>query len=627
MFIVTCSPLVRNSGKEPLSYFSKQDVPLGSLIKVPLRGRNVSAIVLEVSPLVTEKQSIKEASFSLKKLSSIRSSIFYFKETVEAAKKTADFFYTNPGTILSNYTPSPILEFGHDVKINHLKQNSEFELLAFQGTEEERILEYKGIIREYFAQKKSIFICFPTSEDLMRFKNEISRGIDNYTFSLGTIKSEKESRIVWKNALKEKHSVLILGTPSSLSIPRSDLGLIILEKESSRFYKTFKRPYSDARVFAENLAQLYKIPCLFADTALRVETTYRIEKLEINRLAQSKMRITTTANCLLIDMKKEKSDIFLKNKESQEVLSREAINIIENSFKKNERIFLFTVRRGISSITICNDCKTIVECRFCNSPVVLHEAKEPYFLCHHCGKRRDAKENCRACNSWDLRAFGIGIEKVAETVQKLFPETPLHIVSKDTVSTGKKAHEIIDKFMKTGGILIGTEMTLPYLHKKIESCIVVSLDSLFALPDFKIQERIFSIIQYIRERSKLNFLLQTRQAYSLLLQNALRGDYSSYYREELENRQIFKYPPFETLIKFSIEGKKEDIVAIAEPMIKKEDLGLFEIFPVFTPGKKGLILTAILRKSKNETTKKLLSEYIKTLPPSIKVDVAPESIL
>ncbi len=629
MFVITCAPITKSPTGEGLTYFSKEKIPEGSLVKVTLRGKIISAIVLEVKSLEDEKQALKTASFSLKKINTKSTTSFYFPEIINASKETADYFYTPLGATLSNYTPEMVLKNGHGIKIINRSIKSNYELLAFQGTEEERLLEYKGLIREYFAKGQSVLICFPTLEDLERFKIELTRGIEKYIFIFKGLKTKKELVSIWTNAIKEKHPILLMGTPQILSIPRKDIGLIIIEKELSRFYKSIRKPYTDARFFAESLAKHYKIPCIFSDTTLRIETTFRIEAGEINRVSASKMRVTSTATSSLIDMKKISAIKPNKETNSFEILSKELKQVIEKSQVNNERVFLFTVRRGLSPITLCNDCKAIVKCNNCESPVILHESSvEPYFLCHHCGKKRAAKETCVSCGSWDLRAFGIGVERVVQELEYNFPNVPCTVISKDTTPTAKSVSESIEKFMKNGGILVGTELSLPYLHKKIEHSAIISLDSLFALPDFKLHERIFSIIQYIRERSKLTFILQTRQSESLVLQSAIRGDYNNFYRHELENRKDYKLPPYETLIKFSVEGKKEEVVNIVDSIVKNQAINDLEIFPVFTPAKnKKVILTAILRKPKDKNIEKNLSDYIKTMPFSVKVEVSPESML
>ncbi|MEK7567795.1 MAG: hypothetical protein AAB513_02655 [Patescibacteria group bacterium] len=633
MYIITCSPINKGPVREGLSYFSKDRIPEGSLVKVPLRGKNISAIVLEVKTLEEEKYALKGASFSLKKINSKSAFFFYFTEIIATAKETANFFYTGIGAVLSNYTPEFVSQNGHGIKIMNRPVNkigkTNHELLAFQATEEERLLEYKGLIREYFAKGQSVLICFPTVEDLERFRVELTRGIEKYSFVFKGIKTKKELSLVWTSAIKEKHSVLLLGTPQILTIPRKDIGLIIVEKELSRFYKTLKRPFTDARFFAENLAKNYKIPCILSDTSLRIETTFRIEAGEINRISASKMRVTSTAVSSLIDMKKISTNKTSKESGAFEIISKELKQIIEKSQINNERVFLFAIRRGLSPITLCNDCKTIVKCDICESPVILHESKiEPYFLCHHCGKKRPAKETCSSCGSWDLRAFGIGVERIVENLEYNFPNIPRTLISKDTFSTSKAITLGVEKFMKNGGILIGTEVVLPYLHKKIEHSAIISLDSLFALPDFKIHERIFSIIQYIRERSKLTFTLQTRQNDSLVLQSAIRGDYNNFYRYELQNRKDYKLPPFETLIKFSVEGKKEEVIKNVDSVIKNPIINDLEVFPVFAPAKNGkVILTAILRRPKDKNREKELFSYIQTLPPFIKIEVSPESTI
>ncbi|MDO8492040.1 MAG: hypothetical protein Q7S34_00135, partial [bacterium] len=289
MFIVECIPLTRGFQKDTLSYFTSKIIPIGSLVTVPIRNKKTPALVVKTTPLPKEKMAIKDASFSLKKLSNVKSEMFYFEEAVRATAETADYYAGNVGSILTEFTPQIILDEGHGVKnLAPLKLPAEKpESFVLQANEEDRILEYKGLIRECFARNESVLMCFPTIEEMFRFHAELSRGIDEYTFLFHSGLAKKEFQNLWKKALLENHPVLIIGTPLTLLIPRRDIKLLIIEQESSRFYKTKIRPYVDARFLAEKLASAYKIKLIWGDSALRIETLYREITAEFQRFPAS----------------------------------------------------------------------------------------------------------------------------------------------------------------------------------------------------------------------------------------------------------------------------------------------------------------------------------------------------
>lgn len=649
MYIVECIPLKRGFQKDKLSYFTAQNIKVGSLVSVPMRSKKIPALVVKTTPLPKEKLAIKEASYSLKKLGSVKSETLYFEETITAAEETAKYYGATIGSILTEYTPQIIFDEGHGLKkLEALKTPVESEeIYILQANEEDRALEYRGLIRECFARNESVLIIFPTIEEMLRFDHELKRGIEEYAFLFHSGLNKKEFRNLWKKALSEEHPVLIIGTPLILTIPRHDLRLLIIEQESSRFYKANTRPYSDGRVFGEMLATSYKMKLILGDTMLRVETLYREESNELQRFSASKMRIATSAKTELVDMKKMRggspridSD-EAGEKRIFEVLGVEVRNLITESLENNERIFLFATRRGLSPITLCGDCGKIVTCNHCGAGVILHKSKPAsspksrdtgisgHFLCHQCGERRDALESCKVCGSWNLRDFGIGIEKVAQAVQENFGGVNLFLISRDHAKAPKIAREIFDKFIKTPkSILIGTEFALSYFNHKVEKSAIVSLDSLFAVPDYKVIERIFSLILNITSVTKHKLIIQTRNYESFVFKAAMRGDVIGFYREEIKKREMFNWPPYSKIIKISVETKKDLAVKAMSELVQAFSPYELEVFPAFIPKVSGLhALNALLRiPSKDWVDEKIIST-LKKLPPIYKIEIDPETIL
>ena len=179
--------------------------------------------------------------------------------------------------------------------------------------------------------------------------------------------SKKEILGTWKNICEEKHPVLIIATGSFLSIPRGDLGAIVLEKESSRSYKTQTRPYLDIRNVVETLAKEMNVRLVLGDILLRTETLWEEKNGKYASLSPLKFRSLTSANCEIIDMKIPQD---MKKKEFT-ILSDKLKSVIRNNIEANEHLFLFCARKGLYPMTVCSDCGTVVSCKNCHMPVVI----------------------------------------------------------------------------------------------------------------------------------------------------------------------------------------------------------------------------------------------------------------
>lgn len=635
MRVIDVLPLSRGVFRESLSYFTGNDsVEVGSIVSVPLRQKEIPALVTSVKDPVQMKSDLRGSEFSLRKIQKVKSKSFLLREFILAAEDTAHYFAGTTGSVLATFIPKVILESpqnglslvkGQKEESVALKKIRETSVL--QAGDEERFSVYKSLIRERFARGLSVYLCFPTTQEAEELISSLDRGIQEYSFLLHAGLPKNIILSTWKNVLSEKHPVLIIGTGTFLSIPRQDLGAIIIEREASRFYKSSTRPYTDVRVFAEFLAKRRGIELIFGDAALRVETLYKAETNEYAEFGSAlKFRSLWGGTYKILDMRAKEGE---KSREKFRVLSDELIKIIQEVPQNNERLFIFTGRRGLSPLTVCGDCGTVVNCTRCNAPITLHRGgSSTFFLCHHCGEKRSTEERCRVCNSWKLETLGVGIELVEKAVEKEFPGQALFRLDKDSAKTQKKALDIIAKFYDSpGSILIGTELALYYLKEKVQHSAIVSIDSLFSLPDFRINERIFSMILAIRAKTEKKLLIQTRHIEASVLGYAATGTISDFYREEIEARKLFAYPPFSVLVKISIEGKKEVVEKEIENLEKLFEGYTVDVFPAFIATTKGKhSMNALIKIPRSEWPNATLIEKLKNLPLSFRIEIDPESI-
>jgi primosomal protein N' (replication factor Y) len=646
MYKVDVLPITKNPIKDTLSYFSSVHAEEGSLISVPIRSKEVPALVINCKSAHEDKAELKELSYSLKKLNETKSKSILRKEFVEAIVKTAYHYATFAGATLSAIIPQSILESSSKVESVQKSETSEKddekqigtdtykEPYLLQAQDADRFADYKSLIRESFARKKSIFFCVPTTEDTKKAGEKLEKGIEEYTFILDGSLEKKELISTWNKALTTNHPILIIGTGMFLSLPRMDIGTVIIEKESSRAYKTINRPFIDIRIFAEKFAKLIGARLILGDIILRTETTKRFYDHELIEYTPLKWRSLTTAKTALVDMRQYKKDgVAPTTKENGfRIFSDEANDIFRDLKETNSQCFVYCSRRGLSPQVVCNDCATTVTCNRCSSPVVLHEGNEPknnFFLCHTCGEKRSASEKCKYCTSWNLIKLGIGIETVENELHKNFPDIDIFRIDHDSVKTHKKAKETSDNFYKTpGSILLGTEMAILYLDEQVESSVVASLDSLFAIPDFRGNEKIMNILLKMRQLSRDNFIVQTRSVDEPVFDYAIKGNIADFYRSEIAEREQFAYPPFVTLIKITYQGRREEV--LEEMKNLKAFLAPYtvQIFPAFIETVKGkYVMHALIKAEKKTWPDETLVKKLQSLPPHFVVKIDPDNLL
>ncbi|MEK7213774.1 MAG: primosomal protein N' [Patescibacteria group bacterium] len=631
MNIIEVIPISRGIGADTLSYFTSKEVSIGAIVDIPLRKKIVNGIVISVKSAEKMKSEIKSADFTLKKLEKIKSINFFQKVFMDTMQEIANYYATSIGAVIDSLVPEYILKNISKLKENSLGENGKHEIKTLkekyvvQGDDDERYGTWKSLIRQEFAKKRSVFFLVPTIEDAERAYSLLEKGVEGYAFMLHRSLLPKKIIEVWNKIMKEDHPVVIIATGSFLSLPRNDIETIVVERESNKTYKIPRRPFLDIRHVAEILAEKKGIKIFYADNFLRIETLLRENEEEMVQASPFKFRSLSTAKDTLIDMK-----LYKTPNSNFKILSDEIENLIVRTKNESEKMIILATRRGVSPATICGDCQNIVVCNNCSSSVVLHKVGEKsFFMCHRCGERRSTEEYCKICGSWKLGVVGIGIDLVVQKIKDKFPDITIFKIDSDSVSSEKTVHSIIHKFNeKPGSILIGTEMMLQYLHEKVENSGIISLDSLFSLPDFRIQEKILYMLIRIRTLTTQNFIVQTRKSDEKVFEYGLKGNMSDFYRTAIEERKKFNYPPFTVLIKITLEGKKDNIVKDMEQAQNILDPYEVEVFPAFTQTVRGnQVLHGLIRIPYDKWPDQDLIQKIRLLSPSIVVKVDPETLL
>ncbi len=523
------------------------------------------------------------------------------------------------------------------------------ETCAVQGDDMDRLSSWRSLIRQEFARKKSLVFYLPAIEDVTRLRDSLAKGIEDYIFSLHGDLTKKQITDMWQKIANTEHPVVVVATGSFSVLPRNDVGTVVIERENGRGWVTQKVPYLDLRRALETVARGNGQKVYLADSILRIETLRRLDLGEIVAGTPFKWRSISSAGDELVDMVKEKPR-GVKAEEANRwfrTVSNELEELIKKNREDNTHLFVFAVRRGMSSVTVCDDCETIVTCNNCTAPVVLHAPKNQsttpaagdsasqtvsgknFFMCHKCGERRSAEETCKNCGGWRLTPLGVGVDRVYKEIRDRFPEIDTFKIDADDTKNEKEVAAVMEKFkVKPGSVLVGTELAVAHLPDKIEHVAIASLDSLFALPDFRIPEKITYLLVRLRTIAERTILVQTRRADEKVFAYGLKGNLSDFYRQTLEDRKRFDYPPYKTLIKITIEGKKDSIVRAMVEVKKTIDPYDLEVFPAFTSTIRGnSIIHGLVRIEQNRWPDAALVAKLRALPPGISVKVDPESLL
>lgn len=646
MKIVSVIPLKKGLQKSDLTYFTILDVKLGDIVLVPIKNKKILALVTSVEELKEAKSDIKKANFGLKKILQNKGESIFLKEFLDSVTDIAKYFVQNEGSCLATLIPNIFLENYEKISQNYgfkISKNKNYddekrirsEKLLFQYRTEDRIAIYKTLIRESFARDNSIIIVLPTQLDIEKFSDGLSRGIEQFIFSVHSGISSKKIMTIYEKIMTSSHPVLILCTPSFLSIPRRNIGTVILEHESSNAYRTIAKPHLDLRTFVEIYAAKIKAKYIMADDILRFETIERKDSEGLTPLHPLSFRTDFPGEVEILAKKTRKDGTF-------QILQDECVDEMRAALNNKSNVFIFSLRKGLATLTVCRDCGETVNCDRCGSPLVLYfsqKDKKRMFVCNRCEREIDSDIFCASCGSWNLIPIGIGTDTVVEEVKRIFPKVIIYKLDRESAKTSSGAKKIIAEFEKSeGSILIGTEMAFHYLKKKIYLSIIASFDSLWSIPNYKMGEKIIQIIFSIIKTTTQRIIIHTKNTEDETLIAVRSGNLSSLVREELESRKSMNYPPFKRFIKISFWGDKEQTVKARDYLTKNLNDYSPEIFSGFLTSRKGEYVTnCLIKLEKNcwsvsdlmekSTIDTELYSKLSVLPQSFEVFVDPEDLL
>lgn len=630
MNIVRVFPLSRGMPKETLSYFSKRAFSPGALIYAPIRNKRTPAIVLESVNAHKNKTAVKSADYELKKLNTQKGRHLFLPQLINAARDIARWSVATPGSVLHELVPAAILENIDDVSQPDPDTSNKSNLRSppleiLQTYESDRLSEYNQIARSSLANQDSLLIITPTRRSAEQIADHLKKGVKEYVFTLHGGLTNKQTVKKWNAVVEEEHPVVIVATPGFISIPRTDLGTIIVESESSDAYKQSFRPFLDFRSATRIFAKHQKVRLIYSDTVLSINTLWEYRAGDAEAAYPPKFRYQNDLEKLLVDMKKH----TISEGEEFLLFSTPLKDALEEAFNNGKKLFLYVTRTGMYPFTVCGDCGTTVKCTRCSSPLVVKEDDEKrHFVCNICNKTYDAQTTCEKCDSWKLWPLGVAAGRVAEVIREAYPDLPLFQIDGENTSTGKQARDEKSSFDESdAGVLVGTQMAIPYLEN-IDMSAIVSIDSLLTLPDIGINEKVFHTLTEIQNNTNESLFVQTRTKETQILEHALDGNVTAFYRDEIRERKSFNYPPFGILIKITVR-EKADTIGVKVKQLKNA-LNNYDVavYPAFNPqqGDKK-VRHALIQANRNDWPDTKLISILNSLEPSYEINVEPGSLL
>ena len=379
--------------------------------------------------------------------------------------------------------------------------------------------------------------------------------------------SDAERVEIWKKQLSSNPYDVILGARSAVFLPFHRLGLVIIDEEHEQSFKQQDpAPRYHARSAAIVLAQMYAGAKTLLGTATpSIESYYNAKQGKYGLVELSRRyKDIQLPSIEVVDMK----DLY-RRKMVSGPFSPRLLSAVRGALERGEQAILFQNRRGFAPMIECRQCGWVPKCPNCDISLTYHKSMN-YLSCHYCGYTMKVPEVCPCCESKDIRGRGYGTEKIEDEIRSIFPEARIARMDLDTTHTRNAYERLINDF-STGknNLLIGTQMVTKGLDfGKVSVVGILNADSMLNYPDFRAYEQAFMMMSQVsgragRKGKRGEVILQTKTPDLPVIQYVVHNDYPTFFKELLDERREFHYPPFYHLVYVYLKHRDENIVNTA----------------------------------------------------------------
>lgn len=446
-----------------------------------------------------------------------------------------------------------------------LKQFNEKNVILLHGVTSSGKTEiYIHLIKKAIDEGKQVLYLLPeialTVQMTRRLQNVFGSRLGIYHSKY----SDAERVEIWKKQLSNEPYDVILGARSAVFLPFTRLGFVIVDEEhETSFKQQDPAPRYHARSTAIMLARMYEGAKVLLGTATPSMESYHNACTGKYGYVQLTTRYKDVAmpEIRVVDTK----DLYHR-KMMRGAFSPDLLEAMRTALRNKKQVLLFQNRRGFAPMVECKVCGWVPKCKNCDVSLTYHRSMN-LLTCHYCGYTYPVPKQCPNCESTELLGRGYGTEKIEDRVRELFPEARIARMDLDTTRSAGAYGRIIDDFScGRTDILIGTQMITKGLDFSGVTVVgILNADTMLNYPDFRAYEQAFQMLSQVSGRAGRRderglVILQTKSADLPVIQQVVAGDFQTFARDLLEERSMFRYPPFYHLVYVYLRHRNEQLV-------------------------------------------------------------------
>ncbi len=375
--------------------------------------------------------------------------------------------------------------------------------------------------------------------------------------------SDNERVDIWKRLLDKSDPCVVIGVRSSVFLPYSNLGLVIVDEEHDSSYKQQDpAPRYNGRNAALVLAQMHGAKTVLGSATPAIEVYHLAQE---GKYGLVKL-LTRYGDIQMPEVKVIDTIDARKRREMSGLFSQELIANCREALKNDEQVILFQNRRGYSPMVRCKECGWVPKCENCDVSLTYHKHNHS-LVCHYCGYTISLPDLCPACQLPGIEIVGYGTERIEDDIDAVFPGEKISRMDLDTTRSKNSYDRIIDEFsQRRTNILVGTQMVTKGLDFDAVSIVgILNADTMINFPDFRSHERAFDMLEQVsgragRAHKQGKVIIQTSNPDHDVIKFVKAHDYEGFYQHELADRQKFGYPPFTKVINIYLKHREDATV-------------------------------------------------------------------
>ena len=442
---------------------------------------------------------------------------------------------------------------------------------------------YLQVIENVLNMGKTAIVLVPeislTYQTKVRFIGRFGDCVSVLHSKMTTLEKETEYKRIIEGKVK-----IVIGPRSALFVPLENLGLVTIDEEHDSSYISGQAPRYNTKEVATRICFENNATLLLGSATPEVSTMYKAleGKIDLYELT-NRPKEYKLPEVKIVNMKEE---VLLSGTTLFSNLLKEEI---DNNLKNKEQTFIFLNRRGHSTSLVCNDCGSVLKCPKCDAALTFHK-KTNLMLCHYCSYAEKLEEKCISCKSTNVALKGLGTEKIESELKALFPSAKIERMDLDTTVKKGRQEEILNK-VKAGeiDILVGTQMiSKGHDIENVTLVGIVNADGTFSRNDALSTEKAFANLLQVSGRSgrgnkQGRVVVQCYDTDSYVIDAIKENSYDIFYKEEIEYRQMLKFPPFVDILVIELTAKVNEHVVEASKTLY-DILQKGEVpYTVFTP--------------------------------------------